>query len=92
MKPMYGQTSLFDLPEAGPKAICCMDGEERPLTILEPWMKRLVPAGQYAVKVAAYLMVLFPVKRKLADIEQGQLFHHYMVDGHLYDGVFVGRD
>ncbi len=91
LKEMYDQMSLFDQPESSIKAVCCMNGEERPITILESWMKRLVPAGKYAVKVAEYLLVLFPAKVKTEDIEQGQLFHYYTVDGKLYDGIFVGR-
>ena len=89
---MYEQLSLFDLAPEGIVAECCFDGSTRPAQRPEPWMKRLVPKGEYIVMVGPYPLMLRPVPARAEDIEAGHRYYHYTIDGRVYSGIFLGRD
>ena len=85
------QLSLFDnlLPETA-TAVSCMDQAEVTATKPEGWMLRLVPDGEYMVKVGNHPMVLRPTRLKQAMIEKGHEFYHYLIGSRIYSGIFVG--
>ena len=89
---MYEQLSLFDLAPGSALAECCYDGSTRPAQRPEPWMKRLVPKGEYVVMVGPYPLMLRPVPVRAEDIEAGHRYYHYTIDGRVYSGIFLGRD
>ena len=73
-------------------ATCCMDGCPARASPVEPWMAALIPAGEYVVQIAGHPLVLRPMPGRQADIQRGHEYYHYMIDGRLYVGTFVGRD
>ena len=89
-----GQLSLFDTPPVvgGVSATCLWEYDpaartaERP----SPQMKRLVPAGDYVVRVGDHPLVLCPTSLKPSEVPEGHRFYHYLVGGRVYSGVFVG--
>ena len=87
------QLSLFqyDTP-AEVEAICLFHGERATAKPLTDWMKRLVPEGEYVVMVGPYPLVLRPAHGRKEDVRVGHEFYHYIVDGRLYAGIFVGSD
>lgn len=89
---MCEQLSLFDLAPEGIAAECCFDGSTRPAQRPEPWMKRLVPKGEYIVMVGPYPLMLRPTPVRAEDIEAGHHYYHYTIDGRVYSGIFLGRD
>lgn len=86
---MFEQISLFDLHPEDTMARCSMDGRTAPANRPEPWMKRLVPNGEYFVCVGDYPLVLKPVPTQEEGIPEGHHYYHYIIDGQVYAGVFV---
>ena len=89
---MFEQISLFDLFPEGTVARCSMDGRTAPANRPEPWMKRLVPNGEYFVRVGDHPLVLKRVHTQEGDIPEGHRYYHYIIGGQVYAGVFVGAE
>ena len=56
---------------------------------LEPWMKKLVPAGEYVVLDGQHPQVLKPTSLKPENIPSGHHFYHYLIGSKVYSGVYV---
>lgn len=91
MAAQFEQMSLF-CPNEEAEAICCMDGGRTTASAPEGWMKRLVPAGEYVVMVGVHPLVLRPVPLRAEDIQGGHHYYHYLIDGQVYAGIFVGEE
>ena len=89
---MFDQISLFDLLPEGTVARCSMDGRTAPANRPEPWMKRLVPNGEYFVRVGDHPLVLKPTRIQEEDIPEGHQYYHYTIGGQVYAGVYVGEE
>ena len=89
---MFEQISLFDLLPEGTVARCSMDGRTAPANRPEPWMKRLVPNGEYFVRVGGHPLVLKPTRIQEEDIPEGHQYYHYTIGGQVYAGVYVGEE
>lgn len=87
------QLSLFfeEAPTEA-EAICLFHGERAIAKKPEDWMTKLIPEGKYAVMVGRHPLVLRPVRGDRAQVQKGHEFYHYMINGRLYAGVFVGGD
>ena len=59
---------------------------------LEPWMKKLVPAGEYAVLDGQHPQVLKPTTLKPENIPSGHHFYHYLIGSKVYSGVYVMKE
>lgn len=86
---MFEQISLFNLLPENTTARCSMDGRTAPANRPEPWMKRLVPNGEYFVRVGDHPLVLKRVHAQEEDIPEGHHYYHYIIGGQVYAGVFV---
>lgn len=89
---MFEQISLFDLLPEDTMARCSMDGRTAPANRPEPWMKRLIPNGEYFVRVGDHPLVLKPAPTQEEDIPEGHRYYHYIIGGQVYAGVFVGAE
>lgn len=91
---IVGQLSLFDTPPvAGGVSATCLwacDQKPRSAELPTPQMKRLVPAGEYVVQVGDHPLVLYPTNLSPSDVPEGHRFYHYLVNGRVYAGIFVG--
>ena len=89
---MYEQLSLFDpKPVMEKVATSCWTGIEMIARAVESWMTNLVSDGEYVVDVDGHACVLRPTKLSVEKIPQGHAFYHYMIEGKVYSGIFVGR-
>lgn len=94
MNTSFEQLSLFSIALSAPleaDAVSCMDNLSSKALPAEPWMKTLVPEGEYSILVAGHPLVLRPAKIRPESIPKGHEFYHYLIDGRLYAGIFVGR-
>lgn len=89
---MFEQISLFDLHPEDTMARCSTGGRTAPANRPEPWMKRLVPNGEYFVRVGDHPLFLKSAPTKEEDISEGHRYYHYIIDGQVYAGVFVGAE
>lgn len=87
------QLCLFDmiLPDIV-NAVCCMDSSEKIARKVEKWMSKLVADGEYFVNVDEHPLILRPVDVQPEDIRSGHHYYHYLIDGKVYAGIFVGRE
>lgn len=85
----YEQLSLFDAV-SGTAAVNLFDGRKYGATEPTDLMKRLVPRATYAVAVGDHPQALVLTRLKLSQIPEGHEFYHYMIDGNVYAGTFVG--
>lgn len=95
MNTSFEQLSLFSISSSTPleaDAVSCMDNFPSKVLPAEPWMKALVPEGEYSILVAGHPLVLRPARIRPESIPEGHEFYHYLIDGRLYSGIFVGRD
>lgn len=83
------QLSLFDTA-SGTAAVNLFDGRKYGATEPTDLMKRLVPRATYAVVVGDHQQALVPTSLKPSQIPEGHEFYHYMIDGNVYAGTFVG--
>ena len=92
MAEEYYQFNLFDDFPQKPcvVAINCFTREAVPAEEPEHWMLRLIPNGDYAVKIGEHSMVLRRLKSAASKIPAGLEYCHYLINGFLYFGVFVG--
>ena len=85
----YEQLSLFDVV-SGTAAVNLFDGRKYGVTEPTDLMKRLVPRATYAVVVRDHPQALVLTRLKPSQIPEGHEFYHYMIDGNVYAGTFVG--
>lgn len=85
------QLSLFDTA-SGTAAVNLFDGRNYGVTEPTDLMKRLVPRATYAVVVGDRLQALVLTKLTPSQIPEGHEFYHYMIDGNVYVGTFVGKE
>lgn len=83
----YIQLSLFDAEE---KAISLLDRKEYKLINIETWMERIVPQGEYYIKLEEHPVVLYPSSSK--NISPGMKYIHYKVGGRIYSSVAVQQN
>ena len=83
----YVQLSLFDTEG---KAISLFNRMEYLLRTMEPWMKRIVPQGEYYIKLGEHPVVLYPSSSK--NISPGMKYIHYVVGGRVYSSVAVQQN
>ena len=90
---MFEQISLFDIIATRPMtAKSCLNGTMLTAQKPEPWMLQLVPKGEYVIPSDKYPLVLVPTKRKADQIPSGHHYYHYVINGQVYAGTFVGRE
>ena len=87
----YRQLSLFDLM-ADRTAMRLFDRQEVAATQPENWMKKLVPTGELVVMVDNHPLVLSPTPLTGKDVRPGHEFYHYLADGVVYAGIFIGKE
>lgn len=85
----YEQLSLCDAV-SGTAAVNLFDGRKYGVTEPTDLMKRLVPRATYAVAVGDHPQALVLTRLKPSQIPEGHEFYHYMIDGNVYAGTFVG--
>lgn len=85
------QLSLFDVA-SGAVAVSLFDGCKYGTLEPDDSMKRLVPRATHAVMVGDHLQALVPAKLRPSQIPEGHEFYHYMIDGNVYVGTFVGKE
>ena len=86
---LYEQLSLFDAV-SGTAAVNLFDGRKYGVTEPTDLMKRLIPRATYAVVVGDHPQALVLTRLKPSQIPEGHEFYHYMIDGNVYAGTFVG--
>ena len=89
----FMQLSLFDAntdPKA--KAVSCMDGSTLHTHKPEAKTKEIVPECEYVVHVGGHLLALKPTKLTAENIQDGHRFYHYMINGQVFSGIFVGTE
>jgi len=87
----YEQLSLFDAV-SGTVAVSLFDGRKYGVAEPTDLMKRLVSRAAYAVMVGDHSQALVLTELKPNQIQKGHEFYHYMIDGNVYAGTFVGRE
>ncbi len=89
----FMQLSLFDT-DANTKvnAVSCMDGSALHTHKPEAKIKELVPESEYVVHVGGHLLALKPSKLTAETIPDGHRFYHYMINGKVFAGIFVGTE
>lgn len=85
------QLSLFDTV-SGTVAVNLFDSRKYGATEPTDLMKRLVPRATYAVAVGGHPQALVPTRLRPSQIPEGHEFYHYMIDGNVYAGTFVGKE
>lgn len=90
---MLGQLSLFDGGLLGrTTAVNLFSHSEFQAKDITAWMMRLVPKGEFLIMVGKYPCVLQRTKMRPEEVSKGLEFCHYLVDGAVYSGVFVGSE
>lgn len=90
---MLGQLSLFDGGLPGrTTAVNLFDHGKFQTKGIAAWMMRLVPKGEFLIMVGKYPCVLQRTKIRPEEVSKGLEFCHYLVDGAVYSGVFVGSE
>lgn len=92
MMAMIVEQLSFFTPVCPVVAVCCMDGQQEDAEPVESWMKRLVPGGEYFVRLAGHPMVLKPAPGSADSVPKGHEYYHFTIGRKLYSGVFVGRE
>ena len=87
----YEQLSLFDAA-SGTAAANLFDGRKYGVAEPNELMKRLIPRAAYAVMVGNHPQALVLTKLTPSQVPEGHEFYHYMIDGNVYAGTFVGRE
>lgn len=90
-KAEYRQLSLFDAPSET-VAVSLMDGKELKAVAPDDWMLSIIPDGVYVIWPWKYPLVLQKAKIRPEDVEEGHQYRHYMVDGQLYAGTYIGGE
>lgn len=73
-------------------ATSLFDGSKCHAELLRPWMKSLVPDGEYFVMVGVHPMVLRKTELSENDVPESHRFYHYEVEDSVYSGIFVGEE
>lgn len=90
---MWEQTTLFAPPPiTGTPAISLFDNTTHSSEQPSEWMKRLVPDGEYVVMVGTHPLVMRKTKLAVDEVPEGHQFYHYLIDGAVYAGIFVGKE
>ena len=89
--PLCEQITLFDFMPVISAMVRCFDGAMVPVEEPEPWMKALVPDGEYVVP-GEHPLVLRPVKTKELEIQPGLRYLHYLAGSQVYAGIYVGKE
>ena len=51
-----------------------------------------VPDGEYVVMVGTHPLVMRKTKLAVDEVPEGHQFYHYLIDGAVYAGIFVGKE
>lgn len=90
---MWEQTTLFAPPPiTGTPAISLFDRTTHSSEKPSEWMKQLVPDGEYVVMVGSHPLVMRKTKLTADEVPEGHQFYHYLIDGAVYAGIFVGKE
>ena len=96
----YEQLCLFEMPceiKIGPTlgvptlARNCFLGTVAPIRAINEYEAKLIPKGKYAIENKGPNEILYPVSIDEADIPIGHQFYHYIIDGDVYAGIYVGN-
>lgn len=89
----WEQMTLFaPLPITGTPAISLFDHTTHSSEKPSEWMKQLVPDGEYVVMVGTHPLVMRKTKLAVDEVPDGHQFYHYLIDGAVYAGIFVGKE
>lgn len=89
----WEQMTLFaSLPITGTPAISLFDHTTHSSEKPSEWMKQLVPDGEYVVMVGTHPLVMRKTKLAVDEVPEGHQFYHYLIDGAVYAGIFVGKE
>lgn len=87
------QMTLFASPPInGRRAISLFDNTVHSAETPSEWMKKLVPDGEYVIMVGTHPLVMRKTKLTADEVPEGHEFYHYMIDGNVYAGIFVGKE
>lgn len=73
-------------------ATSLFDGSEHAAEHLKSWMKSLVSDGEYFVIVGTHPLVLRKTALKESEVPEEHWFYHYIMEGSVYSGIFVGEE
>ena len=85
-------TFFAPLPITGAPAISLFDHTTHSSEKPSEWMKQLVPDGEYVVMVGTHPLVMRKTKLAVDEVPEGHQFYHYLIDGAVYAGIFVGKE
>lgn len=51
-----------------------------------------MPDGEYVVMVGTHPLVMRKTKLAVDEVPEGHQFYHYLIDGAVYAGIFVGKE
>ena len=89
----WEQMTLFaPLPITGTPAISLFDHTTHSSEKPSEWMKQLVPDGEYVVMVGTHPLVMRKTKLAVDEVPEGHQFYHYLINGAVYAGIFVGKE
>ena len=87
------QMTLFAPPPiTGTPAISLFDNTVHSSSEVTEQMKQLVPDGEYVVMVGTHPLVMRKTKLTADEVPDGHQFYHYLIDGAVYAGIFVGTE
>ena len=52
----------------------------------------LLPDGEYVVMVGTHPLVMRKTTLTADEVPEGHQFYHYLIDGAVYAGIFVGKE
>lgn len=85
-------TFFAPLPITGTPAISLFDHTTHSSEKPSKWMKQLVPGGEYVVMVGTHPLVMRKTTLTADEVPEGRQFYHYLIDGAVYAGIFVGKE
>lgn len=88
------QLSLFDeerMP-AGTVAQRLFDGKTVETEAVPDWVLRLVPETVAVIRIGDSLCALCKSPLAPEQVQQGHEYSHYLINGSVYAGTFVGAD
>ena len=85
-------TFFAPLPITGTPAISLFDHTTHSSEKPSEWMKQLVPDSEYVVMVGTHPLVMRKTTLTADEVPEGHKFYHYLIDGAVYAGIFVGKE
>lgn len=91
---MYVQLTLFDEEQvqAGTAARSLFDGSETKTEDVPGWVLRIVPEAAALIHVGDQPCALQKKPLTQEQVQRGHEYYHYLINGSVYAGTFVGAE